>query len=73
MKYYSLHKKAAIVSFKEAVIKGLAEDKGLYFPQTISSLDKNFINNITSYSDHEIGYEVMRQFIGNEIPESKGQ
>ncbi len=71
MKYYSLHKKAAIVSFKEAVIKGLAEDKGLYFPETISPLDRNFINNISSYSDHEIGYEVMRQFIGNEIPKSK--
>ena len=68
MKYYSLNKKAAIVSFKEAVIKGLAEDKGLYFPQSITPLDKDFIQNISQYSDHEIGYEVINQFIGNEIP-----
>jgi len=71
MKYYSLHKKASRVRFKEAVIKGLAEDKGLYFPQTISPLDQDFINNISNYSDHEIGYEVIKQFIGNEIPENK--
>jgi len=68
MKYYSLNKKAAIVSFKEAVIKGLAEDKGLYFPQSIIPLDKDFIQNITNYSDHEIAYEVIHPFIGNEIP-----
>ena len=71
MKYYSLHKKAAIASFKEAVIKGLAEDKGLYFPESIIPLDKDFINNITNYSNHEIAYEVIKQFIGNEIPERK--
>ena len=47
MKYYSLNKKAAIVSFKDAVIKGLAEDKGLYFPQTITPLNKEFIQNIS--------------------------
>ena len=68
MKYYSLNKKAAIVSFKDAVIKGLAEDKGLYFPQTITPLNKEFIQNISQYSDHAIGYEVIKQFIGNEIP-----
>ena len=33
MKYYSLNKTAPNVSFQEAVIKGLAPDKGLYFPK----------------------------------------
>ena len=71
MKYFSLHKKAAKVSFKNAVIKGIAEDKGLYFPESITSLTKDFIDNITDYSDHEISYQVIKQFIGNEIPEKK--
>ena len=71
MKYFSLHKKAAKVSFKNAVIKGIAEDKGLYFPESITSLTKDFIDNITDYSDHEISYHVIKQFIGNEIPEKK--
>ena len=71
MKYFSLHKKAAKVSFKNAVIKGIAEDKGLYYPESITSLTKDFIDNITDYSDHEISYHVIKQFIGNEIPEKK--
>ena len=71
MKYFSLHKKAAKVNFKNAVIKGIAEDKGLYFPESITSLTKDFIDNITDYSDHEISYHVIKQFIGNEIPEKK--
>lgn len=71
MKYYSLHKNAPNVSFKDAVIKGLAPDKGLYFPETLTPLDKNFINNITAYTDHEIGYEVIKQFVGDEIPENE--
>lgn len=69
MKYYSLNKKAPNVSFKEAVIKGLAPDKGLYFPESITSLSKAFIENITKYSNEEIAYQVIKQFIGDEIPE----
>jgi len=71
MKYYSLNRKAPKVSFKGAVIRGLAPDKGLYFPESITPLDKNFIDTITGYSDQEIGYEVIKQFIGNEIPEAE--
>ncbi len=70
MKYYSLNKKAPNVSFKDAVIKGLAPDKGLYFPETISPLIDNFIKSIHNYTDQEIGYEVIKQFIGNEIPKA---
>ncbi len=71
MKYFSLNKNAPEVSFKDAVIKGLAPDKGLYFPESTTPLDKEFINNITEYSDQEIGYEVIKQFIANEIPETE--
>ena len=48
MNFYSLNKKAPNVSFKEAVIKGLAPDKGLYFPESITPLDKGFfiLNNL---------------------------
>ena len=42
MKYFSLNKKAPVVSFKEAVIKGLAPDRGLYFPEAIKPLEKSF-------------------------------
>ena len=69
MYYYSLHQQSPKVSFKEAVIKGLAPDKGLYFPETITKLPNDFINNLNKYSNEEIAYQVLQQFVGNEIHE----
>jgi len=43
MKYYSLNHNAPKVTFEEAVIQGLASDKGLYFPEKITPLDKTFL------------------------------
>ncbi|MEX1383192.1 threonine synthase [Lutibacter sp.] len=71
MQYYSLNKKAPNVSFKDAVIKGLAPDKGLYFPESISPLPKGFFKHIEYFNNTEIAYEVIKQFIGEEIPEKE--
>lgn len=71
MEYYSLNGNAARVSFKNAVIKGLAEDKGLYYPKQIEKLPKNFIKNIDEYADEEIAFHAIKQFIGDEIPEEQ--
>ena len=68
MKYYSLNKNAPEVSFKEAVVKGLAPDNGLYFPKEIIPLPTSFFENITSLSNTEIAFEVIQQFVGDEIP-----
>lgn len=71
MKYYSLNNHNIKVSFKEAAITGIAQDKGLYFPESIPTLDAGFINNIENYSEAEIAYTVIAPFIGDEIPEAK--
>lgn len=68
MKYYSLHHKSPKVSFEEAVVNGLAPDKGLYFPEDIKPLPKEFIENIDNYSNEEIAYKAIEQFVGDEIP-----
>ncbi len=68
MKYYSLNHKAPNVSFKEAVINGLAPDRGLYFPESITPLSEDFIKNISQFSNEEIAFKVIQQFIGDEIP-----
>ncbi|MBT3587941.1 MAG: threonine synthase [Flavobacteriaceae bacterium] len=68
MKYYSLNKKAANVSFKDAVVKGLAPDKGLYFPEQITPLPKAFFENIDSLSHSEIAFEAIKQFVTPDIP-----
>lgn len=70
MNYYSLNKKAPNTSFKEAVIKGLAPDKGLYFPESITPLSKDFFGHIQNYSNAEIAFETIKQFVLPEIPET---
>lgn len=67
MKYYSLNKTAPEVGFKEAVIRGLAPDKGLYFPTAITPLTDAFFSQLSDMDTAEIGYEVIRQFVGKDI------
>ena len=69
MKYYSLNNKNHKVSFKQAVINGLAPDRGLYFPEIITKLSEDFFENIENYSNEEIAFEAIKQFVGEDIPE----
>lgn len=69
MIYYSLNHNAPEVTFEEAVVRGLAPDKGLYFPKTIQQLPDSFFQNIENLSHVDIAYEAIKQFVGDEIPE----
>ena len=69
MKYYSLTDNNNTASFSEAVIRGLAPDRGLYFPESTPRLDESFLADIATKSMVEIGVEVMRPFVGGTIPE----
>lgn len=70
MNYYSLNHKAPNSTFKNAVIKGIAPDKGLYFPESITPLPKAFFDNIDNLSYSEIAFEAIKQFVSPEIPEA---
>ena len=71
MRYYSLNKNAPLVDFREATIRGLAPDKGLYFPEQIPKLGKEFIQKIDNYSDQEIAFRVIQPYVENVIPENE--
>ena len=71
MNYYSLHHKSPKSTFKNAVVQGLAKDRGIYFPDNIQQLPKEFIENISDYTNQEIAFEVIKQFVGDEIPAEK--
>ena len=73
MNYFSLNHNSKDVGFLEAVQKGLAPDRGLYFPKTLPQLSKEFFENIESLSNVEIAFEVIRPFVGEDIPEKKLQ
>ncbi|RHJ85345.1 threonine synthase [Parabacteroides sp. AM08-6] len=67
MKYYSTNKKAPLASLEEAVVKGLACDKGLYMPEYIDTLDEDVIANLKNMSFHEIACTVAQSFFGEDI------
>jgi threonine synthase len=70
VKYFSLNHNAKDVGFLEAVQRGLAPDRGLYFPETIPTLESDFIKNLDQYLDHEIAFQVIQPFVGNDIPKA---
>ena len=70
MKYLSTKNPELRFTFSEAVIKGLADDGGLYFPEFLPELPKSLFGNIENYSFTDIAYEVAKLFI-DDIPEEK--
>lgn len=71
MLYFSTNNNSQKVNFKEATIKGLAPDKGLYFPEVVPSLDKKFIDNIEQFTKEEIAFKVIRPYVGDVIPQEQ--
>lgn len=68
MRYYSTNKQALEASLEEAVVKGLASDKGLYMPQMIKVLPQEFYDSIDTLSFQEIAYRVADAFFGEDVP-----
>ncbi|MBQ9640937.1 MAG: threonine synthase [Bacteroidaceae bacterium] len=67
MKYYSTNGKAPVATLEKAVVKGLAEDKGLYMPEHIKPLPQSFFDNIENLSFQEIAYTVADAFFGEDV------
>lgn len=68
MKYYSTNKNAPDATLEEAVVKGLAADRGLYMPAEIKKLPVSFFEEIDKLSFQEIAYRVADAFFGSDIP-----
>ena len=67
MKYYSTNKKVSGVSLEDAVVKGLAEDKGWFMPDTVKMLPQSFYDTIENLSFQEIAYTVADAFFGEDV------
>ena len=67
MNYYSTNKKAPSASLQEAVVKGLAGDRGLYMPDNIKRLPDTFFEKIKDMTFHEIAFTVADAFFGEDI------
>lgn len=67
MLYYSTNKKAPLATLEKAVVKGLAEDRGLYMPEAINKLPEAFFNHIEGLSFKEIARNVADAFFGDDV------
>ena len=67
MKYYSTNGKAPLADLEKAVVKGLAEDRGLYMPERINKLPKDFFDDIQDLTFKDIAYNVAASFFGEDV------
>lgn len=67
MQYYSTNHQAPVANLRKAVVKGLAEDRGLYMPETIHRLPKAFLEDLPTLSFRDIAFNVASAFFGDDI------
>ena len=68
MKYYSTNHTAACATLRDAVVRGLAEDRGLYMPEVIKQLPDTFWTEMANLTFQEVAYRVADAFFGEDVP-----
>ncbi len=68
MNYYNLKDKKETADFKAATIKGQGRDKGLFFPESIPPFDPQWIEDLHQFSNEDIAFQCMKDFVGNQVP-----
>ena len=69
MHYFSTNRVSPHVSFRDAVLNGQPNDKGLYFPLEIPSLDRGFFERLGNMTDEQIAFDVIKPYVAGEIPD----
>ncbi len=70
MQFYSTNNPDLRVDLKEAVIRSLPADNGLYMPVSISPLPDSFWENWRTMSFSDLGFHVAKNFFQDAIPEA---
>ncbi len=65
----STNRRSEPVLFRDALLKGLAPDKGLFMPQRIPTLSRQEISSFSSLEYHEIALAVCGKFLQGQIPD----
>jgi threonine synthase len=65
--YHSTNLKSEGVTFREALLKGLAPDGGLYMPDSFPKMDRDKLSDLSGKKYHDVAYAVLNELIGNEI------
>ncbi len=67
MKFYSTNHQSKPVSFRNAVLNGIANDGGLYYPERVPQLSASFFKQLPKLSLSEIGYHFLKPYVGDEL------
>ncbi|MEQ1643626.1 MAG: threonine synthase [Pyrinomonadaceae bacterium] len=67
MHYFSTNRQSPHVSFREAVLNGQPDDKGLYFPSEIASLAEGFVEGLPDQANEQIAFDVIKPYVGGDI------
>jgi threonine synthase len=67
LKYYSTNRRSPEVSFREALLKGLASDGGLFLPVSFPVISQDELRGFAGKEYHHIALEVLDRIIGSEI------
>ncbi len=68
MRYYSTKNKSVYYTLREAVLKGLPDDNGLFMPEYIPVLPRDFLSDLFQFSLPDIALEISRQFFADDLP-----
>jgi threonine synthase len=71
MQYFSTNRKSPHATFKEAVLRGQPDDKGLYFPESVPKLSNKFIAGLREKSNDEMAFEVIKPYVGDSIHDER--
>lgn len=71
MQYFSTNRRSTEVTFREAVLRGQPDDKGLYFPSSIPPLPDGFVESLPKRGNDEIAFDVIRPYVGGCIPDDR--
>ncbi|MBP6002452.1 MAG: threonine synthase [Pyrinomonadaceae bacterium] len=71
MHYFSTTRISPHATFREAVLNGQPDDKGLYFPSEIPRLTQDFLTGYRDLTNEQIAFEVIRPYVAGEIPDER--
>jgi threonine synthase len=71
MNFYSTNNKKESVTFRRAILQGLANDEGLFMPESIPQLEDDFFENLSGLSFQEIAFTIAHKFVEDEIPSTE--
>ena len=68
MLYYSTTDRSHKVSLKEAVLKGMPPDGGLYLPESSPVMPDKFFQDLPEMTFQSVSYEIAKALLGGDVP-----